>query len=381
MNVLLVGASVRAASASLLRAGRRPVAFDLYDDLDLASTCESTRIPREDYPDGIWGRVRHLPAMPWIYTGAIENHPEVVEAISTRFRPLGNGRDILRRVRDPFEVAKVVGKSGLLAPEVRPTALDLPTDRSWLVKPFASGGGEGIEPWLGVESTRPGRVYYQRMIPGPSLSATFVRDPTTTRFVGAARQYLGRPGNRFGYRGSLAPWPLPDATRGEVERLGRTVGEAFGLLGLFGIDLVVAGGRPWLIEVNPRYTASVEILEYALGRSIMAEHLRAFGETAPPEAERTWPFMPVQFAAKAILFARSQGSLDEPIPLERADDGMPLLADIPRPGTAFEAGQPVMTVFGRGDTLDACRLDLARRIRSWKRRIEVARPGAIRPGC
>ncbi len=379
MKVLLVGASVRAASASLGCVGWRSVAFDLYGDLDLAETSESTQLLPQDYPGKIWERVRHLAPTPWIYTGAIENHPDVVEAISSRFRLLGNGPEVLRRVRDSAEVARVVRDEGFLAPEVRTYPLSLPTDGSWLVKPVASGGGEGIEPWVGGDSSRAGPVYYQKRISGLALSAIFVRDRAATRLVGVTRQYLGRPGNRFAYRGSLAPWPLLDSTRLQVEGLGRTVGDAFGMLGLFGIDLILERDQVWLIEVNPRYTASVEVLEFALGRSIMAEHLRVFEMPTRSEVERLPPT--VRFAAKAILFARSEGVLVDPIPIEPGEEGIPSVADVPRPGTHFEVGQPVMTVFGRGKTTQACRADLAAQIRSWKRRIKVARLDRVRPGC
>lgn len=376
MDVLLVGASVRAAAASLRRIGWRPVACDLFGDVDLASTCPSIRIPFDDYPSRIWEQVRHLPPMPWIYTGAIENHPEVVAAISNQFRLLGNGQEVLRQVRDPFRVAEAVRQAGFSAPEVRRTSRGIPTDGSWLEKPVASGGGAGIKAWLGPgpRSPRLGPAYYQEKVEGLSLSATFVRDASGTELVGVARQYLGRAENRFAYRGSLGPWPLPESTRRRVEGLGRTVGDSFGLLGLFGIDLVVDGARPWVIEVNPRYTASVEVLEQALGWSIMADHIRAFEGPGSKLIVSRPSEVSTRLVGKAILFARRKGRLDEPIPIESDDKGVPLIADIPRPGTDFEVGHPLMTVFGRGGSVEACRVDLARRIIFWKARIKVARP-------
>ena len=367
MDVLVVGASVRAASASLRRVGWRPVAVDLFGDVDLASTSESIRIDPADYPSEIAERVSRLRPMPWIYTGAIENYPGVVEAISQRFRLLGNPSEVLRRVRDPFRVAEAVRRAGFLAPEVRQSPQSLPTDGSWLEKPVASGGGEGMVAWLGLDSTRRDPVYYQAKVGGLSLSATFVRGGSEARLVGVTRQYHGRAGNRFAYRGSLGPWPLPESTRREVEGLGRAVGDSFGLLGLFGVDLMVDADRPWLIEVNPRYTASVEVLERALGWSLMADHIRAFEGLVPGRIE----VESARFVAKAILFARSRGRLDGPIPVGTFDDGMPQVADIPQPGTHFEVGHPVMTVFGQGETLEACRVDLAKRLKGWKARVEV----------
>ena len=46
------------------------------------------------------------PAGPWMYTGALENHPDLVRALSER-RPLwGNDAATLRRARSPLRVAR-----------------------------------------------------------------------------------------------------------------------------------------------------------------------------------------------------------------------------------------------------------------------------------
>jgi len=48
------------------------------------------------------------------------------------------------------------------------------------------------------------------------------------------------------------------------------------LRGLFGLDLIRGQDGLWLIEVNPRYTASMELLEGLSGRSFVAEHCAEF---------------------------------------------------------------------------------------------------------
>ena len=362
MRLLLIGASVRAAATSVRRAGGQPVAFDLYHDTDLAAIAEATRLARDDYPERIWDRLRHLDPIPWIYTGAIENHPAVVARITRRFPLLGNDPRALELARDPRWLAATLRTNGLVMPATRDSPEGIPTDGSWLVKPVASGGGEGITPWLGENSRQTGPVTYQERVAGIALGATFVRAPSGTRLLGLTRQFTGRPGNRFAYRGSLGPWPVHAPCRREVIRLGQVIGDGAGLRGLFGIDLIEVRGRAWLIEVNPRYTAAVEILEVALGRSILAEHLQAFDLRLEPPSGPP----PAGIVGKAILFARAAGEITTTIPV-----GTPRIADIPARGTTFEAGEPVLTVFGTGDSITACRHDLARRLRAWRTRIEA----------
>ena len=53
--------------------------------------------------------------------------------------------------------------------------------------------------------------------------------------------------------------------RAVLDKLGTVLAQAFRLVGLFGVDGVLDAERFWPVEVNPRYTASVEVLEGATG--------------------------------------------------------------------------------------------------------------------
>ena len=63
-------------------------------------------------------------------------------------------------------------------------------------------------------------------------------------------------------------------------RLGNILAEQFELMGLFGVDFVLEGERVWSLEVNPRYTASVEIVERFTGVSAIAKHAEMFFSAA-----------------------------------------------------------------------------------------------------
>ena len=101
-RLLIVGASVRAAAFSALRAGFRPLAADKFADTDLTACCPARRVA--DYPRGLPAAVSAWPPCGWMYTGALENHPALVDRLAAS-RPLdGNPGPVLRRIRDPFQV-------------------------------------------------------------------------------------------------------------------------------------------------------------------------------------------------------------------------------------------------------------------------------------
>ena len=398
-SLLIVGASARSAAYSTHRAGGRPSCVDLFADRDLAAIGPAVRLSPRDYPGGLARLAAAAPQSPWMYTGALENHPELVDQIAGS-RPLwGNDGSVLRAVRDPIAVAESLSRAGLPCPGVRLSPDGLPHDGSWLVKPLASAGGRGVRPL--VSGSRPIRVpsYYQERIAGPSLSALFIGDRSAVNLCGVTRQMIGRGDAPFSYCGSLGPWPVSDLESARIGLLGSSLAASFRLVGLFGIDFILSDGQPWPVEINPRYTASVEVLELALRRSLLAEHRRACapgedeGGHPPPLPPRAGEGLPLRqgkspaalpgglVVGKLILFAPARchlPDLDDWTPAESPPPfAVPPLGDVPQPGTVFEAGDPVMTLFAYGMSPATCAARLQRAHNSWGRRLKI-RPGGRR---
>ncbi len=81
-HLILFGASVRAAAFSAIRAGLRPWCCDLFADADLQNVCPARALPPADYPEGFVEVCARAPAGPWMYTGALENYPALIERMS-----------------------------------------------------------------------------------------------------------------------------------------------------------------------------------------------------------------------------------------------------------------------------------------------------------
>jgi predicted ATP-grasp superfamily ATP-dependent carboligase len=368
-HLLILGASTRAAAFSALRAGLTPWCADLFGDADLAARCPVRLVPRSAYPHGLAAlAAQGPPGAPWMYTGGLENHPRLVEAI-TRERPLwGSGPAVLLAVRDPDRLSAAVAPAGWSMPAVRWRPDDVPRDGSWLVKPAAGSGGTGIDRWRGQRFRR-GLHYFQQRVRGRPFAAIYLGDGRRSWLLGVTEQLVGVPAlhaRPFAYCGSIGPLHFSFAQNDRFHRLGQALVEAFGLCGLFGVDGVLDGETGWVLEVNPRYTASVELLEYACGTGFLAGHRDVFqGGIASSPRLGSAPAAGVW--AKAILFARAalvfpadgpwRATLDEP----RDVHTMPAYADIPPAGTRIKAGWPVLTFFVRAESEPACREQLAAR--------------------
>jgi uncharacterized protein len=344
----IVGASARAAACSAVRAGYHVRAADLFADADLCRICDATRIG--NYPSGLSAVLHAQQTGAWMYTGALENHPSLVESLS-RARPLwGNPAAVLRRVRNPQLVAESLGHGGLCCPPVSFDPRTVPRDGSWLCKPRRSAGGARIAFW-NHESPPVGRVrgrYFQQFVDGLACSAVYVAARGHAALLGVTRQLIGQTwtgASGFRYCGSIGPIELPLAVTDSFARIGTVLAREFKLVGLFGVDAIVTGAGVWPVEVNPRYTASVEILERARSVPAIALHAAACEDNELPSREEPTDKL---ISGKAILFAGSPLEISAAwtdLALAANHRCPPMLADIPSAGTVIEAGSPIVTVF------------------------------------
>jgi predicted ATP-grasp superfamily ATP-dependent carboligase len=131
-----------------------------------------------------------------------------------------------------------------------------------------------------------------------------------------------------------------------AQHIASEVTRVFGLVGLNGIDFIAREGVPYPIEVNPRYSASMELVERCSGASLFELHAQA--------CRGTLPDLPMPRAScvsgKAVLFARRAIELGET--RHWLESGA--IADIPHPGERIGRGRPICTVFAHGRTSDEC---------------------------
>jgi predicted ATP-grasp superfamily ATP-dependent carboligase len=388
-NLLIFGASARAAAFSALRAGLSPWCADLFADADLQARCPAMRLPADRYPHGFLYLDKPELKAPWMFTGGLENHVDVIKALAGNRMLWGNRASAVSLTRDPAFLGTILRGEGVPAPRVRPCFGALPRSGRWLIKPRRGAGGSGIRFFaIGPECARAKRRgllatvhemvqdlvgalpvdrsgnYLQEFIDGTPLAAVFVGEIGRCRFLGATRQLVGAEwlhAKPFQYCGSIGPVELNIELNGRLKRLGSAL-ERFGLLrGLFGVDCILRDSVPWPVEVNPRYTASIEVLEYGAGVPAMALHRRVFETNAP--APRAKP-QAAEVVGKAILYARETLVFPEDGPWMATlrnpglIDEMPAFADIPHAGEPIEARRPILTFFARAASEDACLAEL-----------------------
>ena len=200
-------------------------------------------------------------------------------------------------------------------------------------KAAGRGGGRGVGRWAG------GRLradeILQRHVAGLSCSAVAIADGHDAVVLGLTEQ-LHR--GRYEWTGNVTPPRLPAAELAELEGRFRAVcGEVasrFGVRGAFGVDGIWDGRELWVLEVNPRPTASLELFE----AGAFAAHVR--GARGVSVLTSGAPTPPRCAKVKLVLFADRDLRAPDP---EWWPAG--LVRDIPHRDELIRRGSPVCTLY------------------------------------
>jgi predicted ATP-grasp superfamily ATP-dependent carboligase len=387
IHVLITGHSTRAFAASAVHAGFRVSSIDAFADLDLPPAIAATALSREEgAPFSARAAARLAERMPSdavVYASGFEHDPGAVDHLAETRVLWGNPSSVLRAVRDPYVLGDTLRRRGFAVPTVwtRGAAAPrgaggplkplesgsdpaLPDAREWLVKPVASGGGRGVRSWTGLPVPR--GCYLQQRVLGVPGSIVFAAAGGRAVPFGVTRQLIGDPAfgaNGYHYCGNILV-PEQDAQFGQDEAVVATAvamahaaSEAFELVGVNGLDFVADAGVPRPVELNPRWCASMELVERAYGLSIFSAHAGACAQRALPDFDLAHARRSAPAAGKAIVFARETVTAGS----TRRWLGDESVADIPHPGERIVAGGPICTVFAEGRDATSCYEALVRR--------------------
>jgi uncharacterized protein len=361
--ILLVSVSARMLAELATRDGRDVCAVDRFGDLDLQRLCPSVSLMRDLGGRGgmeqMVERAEPIRADSVVYGAGLENRPDLVARLAAGRTLLGCTPETLRRVRDPALLGAALREAGFAFPETI-AAADAPEcadrGRRWLRKPIRGGGGRGVREWRGGRPR--GDVIVQERIAGVACSAAAVADGQSAVLLGVSEQLIGRRAlgaRSWKWCGNVVPPRLPaaeqDALADACRRLCAHLAAAFGLRGVFGVDLVWDGARPWVVEVNPRPVASLETIDAAHGVHSFTAHLDACAGRLPSAGTG-----PSGAAGKAVLFATDD--LRVPDTSEWTTRG---IRDVPHPGEAIARGRPICTLVATGPSPESVLADLEAR--------------------
>lgn len=357
LPLLLVAASGRALAQSAAHFGVPVVVLDLFNDLDarvlaVASRAVAGRNGKFDSRRLLAAALELCPperCAGLVYGSGLEGRTRLLERLSRGRNLFGNRPEAVAALKDPARFFPLLDSLGIAHPEVR---VQPPAEvAGWLVKRTGGAGGSHVRQARSQHRARAHR-YFQRFQPGRTLSVLFLADGRRAGVIGFNEQWTAgvRHCAPYCYGGAVSQAWLPQRTR---RRLGGQLDDlvqASGLVGLNGLDFILAGETPCVLEVNPRPTATIDLYDAEIEGGLLALHLRACGgDLMDIPAARV-------VRAHAIVYAAI--ALRLPVGIEWPE----WCTDLPEGGSVIPAGAPVCSVHAHAATCAQAReLVLARR--------------------
>jgi uncharacterized protein len=339
VRVLVVAVSARMLAQLAVADGYQVTAVDRFGDVDLRAVAPGATAPSND---ALAALAADADAEAIVYGGGLENRPDLVEQLGQGRELLGTPAELLAAVRDPWAVGAAARAAGARAPEIRSVhelsetagaGRDGRDPDIWLRKPQRGGGGRGVRRWAGGR-LRPTEIL-QRRVHGLSCSAVAIGDGRRAAVLGLTEQLHRPPG--FQWTGNVAPPRLPEGERSELDGQLRAVcaevASRFSVRGAFGVDAIWDGRHAWVLEVNPRPPAGLELF----GPGSFAAHVRGARGLGLPAVGTP----PATSCARVKLVLFADRDLYAPDP-----DWWPagLVRDIPHAGETIKRGAPVCTL-------------------------------------
>ena len=131
----------------------------------------------------------------------------------------------------------------------------------------------------------------------------------------------------------------------EMKNISEDLIKEFKLVGSNGVDYILGSdGELKVIEINPRFQGTYELVENALGINLLDAHIRAC------EGEIIDIPDPNQYSVKKIIYARKQVKI--------GNLNIPNVYDIPYEGVEIEKDQPLVTLISSNKNLETATEDM-----------------------
>jgi predicted ATP-grasp superfamily ATP-dependent carboligase len=200
---------------------------------------------------------------------------------------------------------------------------------------------------------RGGECYFQRIVAGQPVGISFLADGRRACVIGCNEQWTDSsdPLQPYRFAGGLQPAVVSGRLRMDaVAVLDAIVGE-FGLVGLNSLDVIDDGANYWVLEVNPRPGANLDIYDCFGTVQLLVSHIASCEGQLPDQ-----PLPLAGASAMSILYAPFQCRAAP------ETDWPEWVADRPAPGASIAEGAPVCTVLAAGGSAPAVRRLLAERM-------------------
>jgi uncharacterized protein len=332
INVLVVANSARMLAQAANLAGLKPLAIDLYADLDTIQYAEMVEQIQSLTPNDLnraLDKIFHRYSVDYtVFGSGFENCPDSLEILANRLKLFGNLPEVFERLHDKAAFFALLDRLGIPYPEVSFIAPESGGD--WLVKPMRGQGGNGIRKYCYGEEID-AKDYWQKFQGGEPHSVLFLADGERSQIVGFNKQWTTTLNEKdeFIFSGIVSATGLTGEQKAKIAGWLDNLVAAFSLKGLNSLDFIQSGSASYVLEINPRPAASMQLYD----ADLFIRHIKACEGDLYDIKQKT-----NVISAYQIVYAKQNLT----IPFNFAwPEGT---QDLPRVNTRINAGQPICSM-------------------------------------
>jgi len=276
-----------------------------------------------------------------MFGAGFEAQPELLQKIAERFPILGNSPEVVARVKDAEDFFDTLEHLGVAYPRVTRV---LDEDECNYIRKRSDGCGGMHISFVGhAKEQLSGREYYQQLMDGRPVSVLFVANGLEISVIGYNEQWLS-PSEQFPFRygGAVSGIHLEKSVEEQLILAARKLTSAYGLRGLNSMDALICKDKIFVLEINPRLSATA-ILHEDHTFNLIEMHL----QTCRGQLDAKVSSLPKKNKAHAVVYAPCDLVLDSTL------DWPEWLVDTPPVSEGqikILAGEPVCTVLSSADS-------------------------------
>ncbi len=258
--VLMIASSARMLAQLAHQVGIAVVVVDLFADTDTQQyALESVHVSSLAV-DEIKHAVRYLidkyAMTTAVYGSGFEAHSESLFYLAGQLTLCGNAPLIFATIQNKLLFFKALTVANIPYPEI--AFISPTTHKTWLFKPNVGQGGQGIH-YLSYQDEA-SQGYWQEYIKGQVGSVLFFAKDKKSQLIGFNTQWSeALESDDFVFSGIINHSVLPNNCRALIAQWVAKLTRLFCLQGLNSMDFIYANGQLYILEINARISASVQL--------------------------------------------------------------------------------------------------------------------------
>lgn len=355
-KLIIAALSARAYVHAAKESGYDVIALDAFADADTRQAAMQTfkikmnaqGVNVDDFKH-IFSQINLDDVEGFLYGSLFDNCPNLLAWVAARVSIFGNTPEVMQAAKS-FDFFKLLDTLQIKHLEV---SLTKPLhSESWVSKQIGGTGGMHVRP-AAQENVGD---YYQCKIDGLPVSMLFVADGKYAQAIGFNQQFVA-PTVDLPYRfaGAVNNIALKPNIKAAFEHAAQQLTLQLGLRGINSLDAILADDRLWILELNPRLSATFDLYENLLPLHVDGSAGRLPAFALPP------------MRSKAQLIVYAEHALVVPTNFAWPN----WTADIPATnasscGVKIEKNAPICSVFAQADNAELTYVLVLERARQLK---------------